>query len=219
MWGLSSIPAERPDRGPPSFPKLCKERGGSGQAPSLRGVLQPGFPRAGNRPEEGRWGPFKAAFQVRKQLVQVQDLAYLSVRRGSVARSSIFGESVGERDREHHPVVPSGGLICSPPGAQQLVSTRDLSLPLWNLRCFSHCLVNHLGQTPTKQKNFQAPALWLFSRPAFWVGLFALVSWQDVSPCALSLHTNRPAQPYSTSVLRLVSLTKYTRYDPPTWIV
>ena len=110
--------------------------GGPGQEPSLRGVPQPRSPGVGNRPEEGRWGLFEAAFQVRKRLVQVQDLAYLSVRRGSVTRSSVSGESVGDRDREHHPVVPSGGLIYPPLGAQQLVSTRDLSLLLWNLRCF-----------------------------------------------------------------------------------
>ena len=153
-------------------------------------------------------------------------MAYLSVRRGSVTRSSVSGESVGDRDREHHPVVPSGGLIYPPSGAQQLVSTRDLSLLLWNLRCFSHCLVNHLGQNNDKtkhndkKKNFNKRQRfsWLF-RPAFWVGLFALVSWQDVSPCALSLHTNRPAQPYSTSVLRLVFFSWIYLLRPPAWVV
>ena len=158
--------------------------GGPGQEPSLRGVLQPRFPGAGNRPEEGRWGLFEAAFQVRKRLVQVQDLAYLSVRRGSVARSSISGESVGERDREHHPVVPSGGLICSPPGEQQLVSTRDLSLPLWNLRCFSHCLVNHLGQNNDKTKHNDKKKI-STSASAF-LGFFGLLLGWSVRSCLLA---------------------------------
>merc|ERR1711983_565893 len=89
---------------------------------------------------------------------------------------------------------------------------------------FSHCLVNHLGQNndrtkhnnnKNKKKFQQALTLFLAFSACFWVGLFALVSWQDVSPCALSLHTNRPAQPYSTSVLRFVFFSWIYLLRPP----